>query len=53
MVVFALLAVALADDASGTPTHLLLLLAVPLAVFGVLGILLGRYCAARALRLPR
>jgi hypothetical protein len=36
VVVFALLAFALADDASGTPTSFLLLLAVPLAIFGVL-----------------
>ncbi|MGQ5637761.1 MULTISPECIES: PH domain-containing protein [unclassified Streptomyces] len=55
VIVFVLmLGLALAEDVSGTPANLpLLLLAVPLAAFGVLGVLLSRYCATRALRLPR
>ncbi|MGW7524697.1 PH domain-containing protein [Streptomyces sp. NPDC054783] len=55
VVVFALmLVVALAEDVAGTPANLfLLLLVIPLAAFGLLGLLLARFCAARALRLPR
>ncbi|MQY38238.1 hypothetical protein SRB17_62480 [Streptomyces sp. RB17] len=55
VVVFAvMIVVALAEDIAGRPANLfVLLLVVPLAAFGLLGLLLGRYCAARALRLPR
>ncbi|MGW1809540.1 PH domain-containing protein [Streptomyces sp. NPDC002078] len=55
VVVFALMIlVALAEDIAGTPANLyLLLLVIPLAAFGLLGLLLARYFAARALRLPR
>ncbi|MEV6118128.1 PH domain-containing protein [Streptomyces sp. NPDC052109] len=55
VVVFAvMIVVALAEDIAGTPANLVLLLVVvPLAALGLLGPLLGRYCAARALRLPR
>ncbi|MEV6050466.1 PH domain-containing protein [Streptomyces sp. NPDC052107] len=55
VVVFALMiVVAVAQDIAGTPANLvLLLLVIPLAAFGVLGLLLAPYCAARALRLRR
>ncbi|MEU6776336.1 PH domain-containing protein [Streptomyces sp. NPDC046759] len=55
VVVFAvMILVALAEDIAGRPANLVLLLVVvPLAALGLLGPLLGRYCAARALRLPR
>ena len=55
VVVFGLMMlVALAEDVAGRPANLfLLLLVIPLAAFGLLGLLLAEYCAARALRLPR
>ncbi|MER6570662.1 PH domain-containing protein [Streptomyces sp. NPDC001093] len=55
VVVFAaMLVVALAEDVAGTPANLcLLLLVIPLTTFALLGLLLARYCATRALRLPR
>ncbi|MFE9450470.1 PH domain-containing protein [Streptomyces sp. NPDC006739] len=53
LVLGAMIVATVAEAALGAPAHLfLLLLVVPLAAFGVLGALLSRYWAARALRLP-